>query len=388
MEWVIRGGRVLTGDRPERADLALRGGLVAASAGEDALRFDADGLVVLPGLVDIHGDAHERQAQPRPGVGFPPVLAMRDTAAQLLAAGITTAYLGVTLSWEPGLRGVEAWRETLAALDAVRPRTACDIRIHLRLEADNLDAFDEAAADMAAGRVHLLGFNDHTPGILRKLSDPAQAGAYAKRAGMGTEAFAALCAQVAARRAEVPAGRARMAAAAREAGIPMLSHDDASPEDRAAFRALGAAICEFPMTEAAAESARAAGEHVVMGAPNVVRGGSHLGWASAAPLAERGVVTVLASDYYWPAMMEAAFVMESRGMLSPGQAWALVSANPAGALGLADRGRLESGLRGDVMLADPATRAPVATFAGGRLAWLASDAAMRIPAARRDALAA
>ena len=388
MEWVIGGGRVLLGGEPGRADLALRGGLVAASAGEDAARFDADGLLVLPGLVDIHGDAHERQAQPRPGVGFPPVLAMRDTAAQLLASGVTTAYLGVTLSWEPGLRGIAAWRETLAALDAVRARAACDIRIHLRLEADNFDAFDEAAADMGAGRVHLLGFNDHTPGILRKLSDPVQAGAYAKRAGMEVEAFAALAGRIAARRGEVPAGRARMAAAARAAGIPMLSHDDASPDDRAAFRALGATVCEFPMTEAAAESARVAGEHVVMGAPNVVRGGSHLGWASAAPLAERGVVTVLASDYYWPAMMEAAFVMAARGALSLGQAWALVSANPARALGLPDRGRLAPGLRGDVVLADPATRAPVATFARGRLAGLASDAAMRIPAGRRDAYAA
>ncbi|HZF75741.1 MAG TPA: amidohydrolase family protein, partial [Acetobacteraceae bacterium] len=165
------------------------------------------------------------------------------------------------------------------------------------------------------------------------------------------------------------------------------SHDDASPEDRAAFRALGATICEFPMTEEAAGAARAAGEHVVMGAPNVVRGGSHLGWASAAPLAEHGVVSVLASDYYWPAMMEAAFAMESRGVLSPGRAWALVSANPAAALDLTDRGRLAPGLRGDVVVADPATRAPVATFARGRLAWIAPDAAARIQAGRRGASA-
>jgi alpha-D-ribose 1-methylphosphonate 5-triphosphate diphosphatase len=147
---------------------------------------------------------------------------------------------------------------------------------------------------------------------------------------------------------------------------------------RAEFRALGAAVCEFPMSEAVAEAARAEGEAVVMGAPNVVRGGSHMGWASAAPLAERGLVTVLASDYYWPTMLEAAFVMASRGVLDLAAAWALVSANPAAAAGLADRGRIAPGLRGDVVVVDAERRAPVAAFAAGDLAWLAPGAAARI----------
>lgn len=113
-------------------------------------------------------------------------------------------------------------------------------------------------------------------------------------------------------------------------------------------------------------------------APNVVRGGSHLGWASAAPLAERGLVTVLASDYVWPAMLEAAFAMVRRGVLDLPRAWALVSANPAEACGLMDRGRLAPGLRGDVVVVDPVTTAPVAVFAAGRLAWLAHGADSRL----------
>ncbi len=115
-----------------------------------------------------------------------------------------------------------------------------------------------------------------------------------------------------------------------------------------------------------------------MGAPNVVRGGSHIGWASAAPLAERGLVTVLASDYVWPAMLEAAFVMAGRGAMDLGAAWALVSENPAAAAGLSDRGRIAAGLRGDVVLVDPQARAPVATFAAGRLAWLSPAGAARL----------
>lgn len=378
MTWIIQGGQVLRDAALRPDDLFLSDGVIAENAAQDARRFNASGLLVMPGLVDIHGDAHERQFQPRPGIGFPAALALRDSAAQLISCGITTAYLGVTLSWEPGLRSLDAWRGMKAALRGMKGTTATDIRVHLRFEADNFDALDDALADIAAGDVHLLGFNDHTPSIVKKLNNLDDIAKYAGRAGMKADAFMALAQQVYARRAEIPAARTRLAEAATNAGIPMLSHDDDSIERRALFRTHGARICEFPITEEVAADARASGEAVVMGAPNVVRGGSHLGWASAAPLAERGLVNVLASDYFWPAMMEAAFIMAGRGVLDLPRAWALVSANPAEACGLHDRGRLEAGLRGDVVLVDEARRAPVAVFAEGRLAWVAAEAAGRM----------
>lgn len=378
MSWIIQGGQVLRGAALLSDDLCLADGIITESPASMARRFDAAGLLVMPGLVDIHGDAHERQFQPRPGIGFPAALALRDSAAQLISTGITTAYLGVTLSWEPGLRSLDAWRGLKAALRDMKGSSATDLRVHLRFEADNLDALEDALADIAAGDVHLLGFNDHTPGIVKKLDHPIEVAKYAGRAGMKTDAFIALAKAVYARREEVPAARARLAEAAASARIPMLSHDDDSIERRALFRAHGATICEFPMKEEVAAEARAAGEAVVMGAPNVVRGGSHLGWASAAPLAERGLVNVLASDYFWPAMLEAAFIMAGRGAMDLAQAWALVSSNPALACGLHDRGRLEAGLRGDVVIVHEARRAPLAVFAQGRLAWLATEAADRL----------
>ena len=378
MAWSIEGGEALVDGALRRADVALTESRITLHAPPDARRFDAAGLLVLPGLVDIHGDAHERQMQPRPGVAVPPGLALRDSAAQLLAAGITTAYLGVTLSWEPGLRGIEAWRQTLGSVAQARAAAGVDLRIHCRFEADNLDALEELLADIASGRVQLLAYNDHTPGNVKRLSDAKQVAKYAGRCGIAPAAFVALAEQAWARRAEVPAARLRLSGAARAAGIPMLSHDDATVAMRRDFRALGASICEFPMAEDVAAEARAAGEHVVMGAPNVVRGGSHLGWSAAAPLAERGLVTVLASDYVWPTMAEAAFVLAARGTLDLASAWALISANPAAATGLLDRGRIAPGLRGDVVVVDPATRAPVATFAAGRLAWLSPLGAGRL----------
>jgi alpha-D-ribose 1-methylphosphonate 5-triphosphate diphosphatase len=374
MSWSIAGGRVLREGALAAGEVTLANGTIAQGNGAER-RFDAGGLMVMPGLVDIHGDAHERALQPRPNVDFAADFAMRDAAAQLLANGITTAYLGVTLSWEPGLRSLKAFEATLGALR--NPPPGPEMRVHLRFEADNFEAEPAALAAIEAGEVHLLGFNDHTPGIRKKLGNPKELGKYAGRAGVSEGEFKSLAEAVYARRGEIPQSRARMSETAKSAGIPMLSHDDARLEDRALFRALGAGICEFPITEPVAENAREAGEAVVMGSPNVVRGGSHLGWASAAPLAERGLVTVLASDYHWPALLAAPFRMAARGVMNLAQAWALVSTNPADALGLKDRGRIARGLRGDLTLVT-SEGALAAVFVGGGLAWVAPAAAARI----------
>ena len=155
---------------------------------------------------------------------------------------------------------------------------------------------------------------------------------------------------MAARVDDVPAGLDRIAAVARAAGLPMASHDDDSIAARDGFRGRGARICEFPMAEEVGRAAVEAGDFVVMGCPNVVRGGSHLGWASAARLAEAGICSVLTSDYYYPAMMRAAFVLAERGVLDLAQAWALISENPARAGGLADRGTIAAGKRADLVV--------------------------------------
>jgi alpha-D-ribose 1-methylphosphonate 5-triphosphate diphosphatase len=371
---IVNGSVLLPHDGLVKTGLDVTQGRIGGAGG--GIRFDASGLLVLPGIVDLHGDAFERQIQPRPGVNFPVGLALRDTEAQLLSNGITTAFHGVTLSWEPGLRSLTAWRALLAALDA--GSWTCDMRIHLRWEAYNLEALETAVADIESGKVHLLAFNDHTPSILKKLNDPVEGAKYSGRAGMKLDAFRAMADRIASRIDEVPAALDRIAAAARAAGLPMASHDDDTIPVRDSFRAKGARICEFPMAEEVGRAAAAAGDFVAMGCPNVVRGGSHLGWASAAQLAEARICTVLTSDYYYPAMMRAAFVLADRGVLDLAQAWALISKNPARAGGLTDRGTIEPGKRADLVVIDPATTRAVATIAGGRIAYLTAAGSARL----------
>src|SRR5580698_8492496 len=149
----ITGGQVLLpDDGVQSIDVSLSNGTIDRLGGaptSGGIRIDASDLLVLPGIVDIHGDAFERQVQPRPGVDFAPDVAWADTESQLLANGITTAFHGITLSWEPGLRSLTQWKKLLDALGA--RRWTCDMRVHLRWEAYNLDALEVALADIAAG---------------------------------------------------------------------------------------------------------------------------------------------------------------------------------------------------------------------------------------------
>jgi Amidohydrolase family len=188
--------------------------------------------------------------------------------------------------------------------------------------------------------------------------------------------------ETAARAEAVPSALDRIAAAAGAVGLPMASHDDDSIAARDGFRARGARICEFPMAEEIAAAAAAAGDFVAMGCPNVVRGKSHLGWGSAARMAEAGICRVLTSDYYYPAMISAAFVLAERGVLDFARAWALMSENPAQAAGLTDRGLIDRGKRADLVIVDPASFRAVATIAGGRLAFIAAGGSERLTALR------
>lgn len=373
MALLISGGRVLAGGL-EIADLRVRDGVIAPSdtaLPDNVLRLDASGLLVLPGLVDCHGDAFERHIMPRPGVSFDIDLALRDADRALLASGITTAFHGVTWSWEPGLRGAENARRLIEAIERLAPELGADTRFHLRHETYNLDAEPEILAWLAAGRVGLLAFNDHMEGTLKSRSRPDKVGKMVERTGLSHEDFMLLVENVHSRRDEVPASIARLAAAARAAGVPALSHDDMTPQMRRWYRDLGVSVAEFPIDEETTREAAAQGEPIVFGAPNVVRGGSHTGCPAAEEMVRQGLCTILASDYYYPALPLAPFILAERGAASFEAAWKLVSQGPAEALGLFDRGVIAPGKRADLVLvaAEPQPRI-VATIAGGRVVHL------------------
>jgi alpha-D-ribose 1-methylphosphonate 5-triphosphate diphosphatase len=372
----ITGAHTLIDGCFEAAVIHIEAGRIAEIAGSEGRhtgrRLDGSGLLLLPGIVDLHGDAFERSLMPRPGVRLPPALAFDEADRLMTGFGITTALHGVTYSWEPGLRGRETFLALAGALGNLRHRLRCDTHLHLRFEVQNHDGIADVAPLIADGTIGVLAFNDHLSHIEADLASPDQAASYPARTGLPLDEFRALLGRVGARIGEAEATITALAGLARQAGVTMLSHDDADLETRARYRALGVGIAEFPLTRAVAADARTHGEAVVMGAPNVLRGGSHKrGNPSAAELVGAGICTILTSDYYYPAPLHAAFRLAGDGVLPLERAWDLVAANPAAALGLADRGRIEIGRRADLLLVDPGpTGAPypdlVAAMVEGR----------------------
>jgi len=305
--------------------------------------------------------------------------------------GMTTVFHATTWSWEPGLRSGENARLLLEAIESLRPKLAADTRFHLRQETYNLDAEGEIGQWLSDGRIDLFAFNDHMDSTVASLAKPLKRNRMVERTGLTSEAFDDLVQRVVARGHEVPASISRLAEVARAAGTKMLSHDDESPEMRKAYRAQGVAIAEFPVNEETAREAAAAGDFIVFGAPNVVRGGSHTGWTRASEMIEKGLCSVLASDYYYPAPLLAAFRLAADGVLPLAQAWQLISAAPAQAAGLTDRGRLAAGHRADLILVDdevPLRPRIVAVIAGGKLAHLADAGRLTHAPASRKAVAA
>jgi len=371
---IIEGGQSLIGDGLIETSLHLTDGAITdiGSVRPAPVRIDARGLLVLPGIVDVHGDAFERQMMPRPGVDFPVDVALADTDRQVIANGITTVFHAITWSWEPGLRGTENAHALVDAIEASRPRLAADTRIHLRHETFNLEAEQTILGWIASRRVDLLAFNDHMA-MTADASKPQKRARMAERAGLSAGDFDRLVERVASRADEVPDSIARLAAASRAHGLSMLSHDDDTAEKRRGFRQLGIRIAEFPVNEATAREAADAGEFTVFGAPNVVRGGSHTGWTSATEMVRKGLCSILASDYYYPAMPLAAFRLVAESALPLPQAWALISRNPAKAAGLSDRGEIGAGKRADILLVDAAQSLRprvVAVIAAGKIVHL------------------
>lgn len=358
--------------------LAIDGGLLTTSS--TGPRVDASGLIVLPGIVDLHGDGFERHLAPRRGALLDMGLGLASVEAELAANGITTAVLAQFYSWEGNLRGPEFASRMLQGLDAYPAVT--DMRPQLRYEIHMLD-HDAAFLEMVdAHKVPYVVFNDHLPAkALAEGKRPPRLTGQALRARRNPDAHLKLLQDMWAARGQVPERLAALSAALLARGVQLGSHDDRTEPARADWRAMGVTISEFPETEEAARAATEAGDPVVLGAPNVLRGGSHAGNASALDLIGQGLCTALASDYYYPAPRRAALRLIEEGM-SWGQAWALVAENPAWVLGLTDRGRIEDGLRADLVMLSAETRQIEATVVGGKITFASPVFAQRLLAAR------
>ena len=349
----LENARIVTPEGIHHGSLTIEDGRIAAldaAAPEGAARLDMGGDLLLPGLIDLHGDAIEKEVEPRPNAFFPLPVALDAIDRRMAAAGVTTAFHGVSFAeGELGVRDV-AFAETLArALHGFSG--VVDHRVHVRYELTDAGSEARVTRLIEDGVASLLSFMDHTPGQ-GQFKNAAAYGAYLSRVYAKDEGD--IRDRITAKQAEagnLVARVRRLADHARPRGVALAGHDDEGAE-RVAFMAdVGASISEFPLDLATAQTARAAGLVTLFGAPNVLRGRSQSGALSAREAIAAGVAGALCSDYAPQTMLPALGVLTGEMGLGWPQALDLMAGAAARAAGLTDRGEIGLGKRADLIRA-------------------------------------
>lgn len=313
--------------------------------------LDCAGDFLAPGLIELHTDNLERHLTPRPGVDWPHRAAIIAHDRELAGCGITTVFDALRVGSVVKANGYRKYARPTAdeILDA---RAAGDLKIshhlHLRAEICSETLLEELAEFGPDDRVGLVSLMDHTPGQ-RQFRDLEKLWQYhSGKYSMSRDEFADHVAHMQGLHARLGAvHEAGAVTEARRLGAVLASHDDTTEAQVAVSAGHGIRLAEFPTTLEAAQAGRAHGIANIMGAPNIVRGGSHSGNVSAAELADAGVLDILSSDYVPAALLLSAVLLGARwDDLARGMA--TVTAAPARAVGLADRGRLAVGLRADL----------------------------------------
>ncbi|MEM5472318.1 alpha-D-ribose 1-methylphosphonate 5-triphosphate diphosphatase [Hoeflea sp. AS60] len=364
-ETILTNARLVLEDRIVSGSLVVRDGVIAEVAeGNSATGVDMEGDYIIPGLVELHTDHLEAHYSPRPGVRWNAISAIQSHDAQIASSGITTVFdcLRLGSDADDGFQ-VGEMRAIADALAEARSenRLRADHLIHLRCEVSAADVLEHFADFKTDTQVRLASLMDHAPGQ-RQFQTMEQYTLYYKtKRGLSDEAFA----QFVNRRLDASAlhsdaHRKVLASACAERGITVASHDDATLDHVNEAVGFGVKLAEFPTSIEAAQASHKAGMSVLMGAPNVVRGGSHSGNIAATDLARSGVLDVLSSDYVPFSLIHAPFVLtdEIEGLDLP-EAIRLVTATPAKTVGLDDRGSLAAGKRADLVRVRRETGVPI-----------------------------
>lgn len=319
--------------------------------------IDGEGGCLMPGLVELHTDNLDKHFTPRPKVSWPPLAAMRAHDAQVVSAGITTVLDAVAIGDERdgGTRQDNLDRMIHTVVDSERRGlNRAQHLLHLRCELPHETTVPLFEHYLELPEVRLVSLMDHSPGQRQFVNMVKYREYYQGKYHLNDQQMQEFEQSQLALSARWSApNRAEIARQCRERGIALASHDDATLEHVQESRQLGMVIAEFPTTVEAATASHRHDLMVMMGAPNVVRGGSHSGNVAAHELAALGVLDVLSSDYYPGSLLDAVFRLaeDERNALGLADAVRLATCNPARALGLNDRGVLAEGRRADLVLA-------------------------------------
>lgn len=327
--------------------------------------IDLDGLTLIPGIIDLHGDMLERDVQPRPNARFPTELGLLELDKRLAGTGITTAYAAVSFAWkQDDIRSQESATEMINTIHEMRDHLMVDMRVHARFEVTNPQTAPILEELLQQNKIQLVSIMDHTPGqgqygdvdrflgFMQKWMGVDMDSLGEDMKGRVIETMKANILQTAAKPRDWSIV-SEVLRIAHEHDIPVAAHDDDTVEKVHDQAELGITISEFPVTAEAAREARDRGMHVIMGAPNAYRGQSTSNNLSALDAIKAGLVDILATDYYPASMIHTAFKLAHEGLMPLHESIKLVSTNAADAIHLSDHGRIAAGCVADLVLVDP-----------------------------------
>ena len=362
-EVVFRNARIVLGDEVIEGSVSVKDGTIAAiESGSAKAGKDLDGDYLIPGLVELHTDHLENHYRPRPGVFWDPLAALHAHDVQIIGSGITTVFDAVRIGSDSDVPEMGPHVENLTGAIASGREDGwlrAEHFIHLRCELPSHDVLEHFETYATHPETRLASVMDHTPGQrqFRSLDDYKR---FYKIGRTPEELETFIIARQADHERYSAPHRAHIVRRARELGLALASHDDATIGQVEEAVTDGVAIAEFPTTLEAAAAAHDAGLAILMGAPNVVRGKSHSGNISATDLVRAGLLDILSSDYVPFALLQAAFVLPLRvDGLSLSAALATVTRNPARAAGLGDRGEIAIGKRADLVRVQVSNGLPV-----------------------------
>ncbi|PKN82649.1 MAG: alpha-D-ribose 1-methylphosphonate 5-triphosphate diphosphatase [Chloroflexi bacterium HGW-Chloroflexi-9] len=364
---------ILTDHILEDANLIVQDGRIVAfgpcqstPVPDGATILDADhGMYLMPGLIDTHNDGLENEINPRPRAALPSSFALHNYERRALAAGVTTSFHAITFA--NMARSERTIQEAADRTETVRGAAAgasMDHQVLHRLDVWTPAGMEPLFDSMRRCDVQAVSLNDHTPGQgqYRDIEGFKKTLEAYRANDPSFDAQAEIERRIAERSDDtttLPAVYARVVEEYRRAPFILASHDDDSAEKVEMMHDLGATVAEFPITNEAAARARELGMWITVGAPNIVRGGSTSGNSDAAELAGLGLADIICADYHSPSMLLSVFRLVERGLCSLPAAVKMVTANPAAAFGLADRGRIEVGLSADLALVEMVQGQPV-----------------------------
>jgi alpha-D-ribose 1-methylphosphonate 5-triphosphate diphosphatase len=347
---------VVLADREVAATVVVEDGIITAVE-EDHQRPGATDLgadLLIPGLVELHTDHLEPHYQPRPKVHWDALSAVFAYDAQIAASGITTVFDSLRIgSDDDRPTTADGLLELSEAIERAKSTglLRSDHHTHLRCEIPSHGVVEEAETYLGRFDVRLMSLMDHTPGQRQFRDEEKLRTYYRGKTGLSEGDLDQLFSNRRRRAAEIAEPNKRgLVTLAHDHGIALASHDDTLEDHVAESLADKVSIAEFPTTVEAAKASHAAGISVLMGAPNVVRGGSHSGNVSAVELAEEGVLDILSSDYVPISLIHGAFGLKDVPTMGglPG-ALRTVTRTPALATGMTDRGEIAVGKRGDLV---------------------------------------